>query len=351
MVLNQGHSSARGCGPDRRRPAALACRRPSRPSSAVGGRFLDVGTGVASSPRPVSALRVGVGLRSVDGLDVLARCWSWRVDGWGSSTASPNRVELRLQSVADLHRGRPSTSPGSAIFIPRPGSWSAGWSDDRPAPCVPGGWCHRCPPWRRPRVRTAMEQALMVHARGRRARRRSDRESPQAPRAARPQAGYVDVRRPRLRRTGRHDGRPRLTPDPTPAILRWWPSRAMPRGADRRRRSGKSTVAAMLAELGAVVIDADALAREVVAKGTPGLAAVVEEFGEELLGPDGELDRPAMGRLVFGDEARRGGSRRSCTRWSSSGSWSSRSRRPRTRSSCTTSRCSPRTAAAVTSTP
>ena len=69
--------------------------------------------------------------------------------------------------------------------------------------------------------------------------------------------------------------------------------------------SGKSTVAAMLTELGAVVIDADALAREVVAKGTPGLAAVVEEFGEELLGPDGELDRPAMGRLVFGDEGAR----------------------------------------------
>src|SRR6478609_1769518 len=69
--------------------------------------------------------------------------------------------------------------------------------------------------------------------------------------------------------------------------------------------SGKSTVAAMLAELGAVVIDADALAREVVAKGTPGLAAVVEEFGEELLDPDGELDRPAMGRLVFGDEPAR----------------------------------------------
>jgi dephospho-CoA kinase len=69
--------------------------------------------------------------------------------------------------------------------------------------------------------------------------------------------------------------------------------------------SGKSTVAAMLSELGAVVIDADALAREVVAKGTPGLEAVVAEFGEELLGPDGELDRPAMGRLVFGDAAAR----------------------------------------------
>jgi len=69
--------------------------------------------------------------------------------------------------------------------------------------------------------------------------------------------------------------------------------------------SGKSTVAVMLEELGAVVIDADALAREVVAKGTPGLKAVVEEFGDELLGPDGELDRPAMGRLVFNDDLAR----------------------------------------------
>ena len=69
--------------------------------------------------------------------------------------------------------------------------------------------------------------------------------------------------------------------------------------------SGKSTVSAALAEHGAVIIDADALAREVVAKGTPGLAAVVEEFGAELLGPDGELDRPAMGRLVFNDESAR----------------------------------------------
>ncbi len=69
--------------------------------------------------------------------------------------------------------------------------------------------------------------------------------------------------------------------------------------------SGKSTVSAMLEELGAVIIDADVLAREVVAKGTPGLEAVVEEFGEELLGADGELDRPAMGRLVFSDEQAR----------------------------------------------
>jgi dephospho-CoA kinase len=69
--------------------------------------------------------------------------------------------------------------------------------------------------------------------------------------------------------------------------------------------SGKSTVASMLADLGAVVIDADALAREVVAKGTPGLRSVVEEFGEGLLAPDGELDRPAMGRLVFNDDRAR----------------------------------------------
>jgi dephospho-CoA kinase len=69
--------------------------------------------------------------------------------------------------------------------------------------------------------------------------------------------------------------------------------------------SGKSSVSAILRELGAVVIDADALAREVVAKGTPGLAAVVEEFGPDLLTPEGELDRAAMGALVFGDESAR----------------------------------------------
>ncbi|KRF16064.1 dephospho-CoA kinase [Nocardioides sp. Soil796] len=69
--------------------------------------------------------------------------------------------------------------------------------------------------------------------------------------------------------------------------------------------SGKSTVSAILAELGAVIIDADALAREVVEQGTPGLAAVVAEFGDGLLTPQGDLDRPAMGRLVFGDEAAR----------------------------------------------
>ena len=69
--------------------------------------------------------------------------------------------------------------------------------------------------------------------------------------------------------------------------------------------SGKSTVAAMLVDLGAVLIDSDLLAREVVAAGTDGLAAVVAEFGPELLTPEGELDRPAMGAIVFADESRR----------------------------------------------
>jgi dephospho-CoA kinase len=69
--------------------------------------------------------------------------------------------------------------------------------------------------------------------------------------------------------------------------------------------SGKSTVAALLAELGAVVIDADLLAREVVEKGTPGLAAVVEAFGPEVLTPDGHLDRPRMGAIVFNDPEKR----------------------------------------------
>lgn len=69
--------------------------------------------------------------------------------------------------------------------------------------------------------------------------------------------------------------------------------------------SGKSTVSAILAELGAVVVDADLIAREVVARGTPGLAAVVEEFGTGLLTPEGDLDRPAMGALVFADPAAR----------------------------------------------
>lgn len=69
--------------------------------------------------------------------------------------------------------------------------------------------------------------------------------------------------------------------------------------------SGKSTVSAILAELGAVIIDGDVLAREVVQRGTPGLAQVVAAFGPEILTPEGDLDRPKLGRIVFADEAKR----------------------------------------------
>lgn len=70
--------------------------------------------------------------------------------------------------------------------------------------------------------------------------------------------------------------------------------------------TGKSVVARMLADLGAAVIDADKLAREVVAPGTAGLAAIVERFGPEVLDAAGGLDRRAVGRRVFeDDEARR----------------------------------------------
>ncbi|WP_150242621.1 dephospho-CoA kinase [Nocardiopsis quinghaiensis] len=68
--------------------------------------------------------------------------------------------------------------------------------------------------------------------------------------------------------------------------------------------SGKSAVSAGLAAYGATVIDADAIAREVVEPGTPGLAAVVAEFGEEVLTPEGRLDRPRLGEIVFADEER-----------------------------------------------
>ncbi|MFE7405868.1 dephospho-CoA kinase [Isoptericola sp. NPDC057559] len=69
--------------------------------------------------------------------------------------------------------------------------------------------------------------------------------------------------------------------------------------------AGKSVVARRLAELGAVVIDHDVLAREVVAPGTVGLEEVVAAFGDGVLADDGSLDRPALGRLVFDDAAAR----------------------------------------------
>jgi dephospho-CoA kinase len=69
--------------------------------------------------------------------------------------------------------------------------------------------------------------------------------------------------------------------------------------------SGKSTVAELLAGHGAVIVDADRIAREVVAPGTPGLAAVTAEFGTDVLTPDGALDRPRLGAVVFAEEGRR----------------------------------------------
>ena len=68
--------------------------------------------------------------------------------------------------------------------------------------------------------------------------------------------------------------------------------------------AGKSEVSRLLVEQGAVLIDADRIAREVVAPGTPGLAAIVDAFGEDVLAPDESLDRPKLGSIVFADPAK-----------------------------------------------
>jgi dephospho-CoA kinase len=69
--------------------------------------------------------------------------------------------------------------------------------------------------------------------------------------------------------------------------------------------AGKSEVSRLLVEHGAVLIDADRIAREVVEPGTPGLAAVVKAFGREVLAADGSLDRPKLGAIVFADPGKR----------------------------------------------
>ena len=69
--------------------------------------------------------------------------------------------------------------------------------------------------------------------------------------------------------------------------------------------AGKSEVSRRLAEAGAVLVDADKIAREVVEPGTEGLAAVTAEFGDAVLRADGSLDREALGEIVFADEERR----------------------------------------------
>ncbi|WP_405750310.1 dephospho-CoA kinase [Streptomyces sp. NBC_01411] len=68
--------------------------------------------------------------------------------------------------------------------------------------------------------------------------------------------------------------------------------------------AGKSEVSRLFVSYGAVLIDADRIAREVVEPGTPGLAAVVEAFGESVLAGDGSLDRPALGAIVFAEPDR-----------------------------------------------
>ncbi|MBT2390469.1 dephospho-CoA kinase [Streptomyces sp. ISL-1] len=68
--------------------------------------------------------------------------------------------------------------------------------------------------------------------------------------------------------------------------------------------AGKSEVSRLLASQGAVLIDADKIAREVVEPGTPGLAAVVDAFGPQILTPEGTLDRPGLGSIVFADSER-----------------------------------------------
>lgn len=69
--------------------------------------------------------------------------------------------------------------------------------------------------------------------------------------------------------------------------------------------SGKSTVTGRLEELGAVVVDADRIAREVVEPGRPALERIRATFGDEVIAADGTLDRPALGRIVFADAAAR----------------------------------------------
>ena len=92
---------------------------------------------------------------------------------------------------------------------------------------------------------------------------------------------------------------------PAPRTTRRPTDRALRVGLTGGIGAGKSTVAALLEERGAVVTSADEVARDVVSPGSDGLAAVVAEFGDGILAPDGSLDRSALGRLVFSDDLRR----------------------------------------------
>jgi len=104
--------------------------------------------------------------------------------------------------------------------------------------------------------------------------------------------------------------------EPSPASAGLWPSGAAGGivagmsnptliGLTGGIACGKSFVSKLLADRGAIIVDADQVARDVVAPGSPGLAEVVAAFGEGMLAPDGALDRAKLGATVFGDEAAR----------------------------------------------
>ena len=92
---------------------------------------------------------------------------------------------------------------------------------------------------------------------------------------------------------------------PAPCSTRRPTDRALRVGLTGGIGAGKSTVAALLEERGAAVTSADEVSRDVVSPGSAGLAAVVAEFGEDILASDGSLDRSALGRVVFSDDLRR----------------------------------------------
>lgn len=93
-----------------------------------------------------------------------------------------------------------------------------------------------------------------------------------------------------------------MTPDP--AVWLWHPRGVTLLALTGGIASGKSTISRILAEEGAVIVDADAIVREVQAPGSPVLAAIAAEFGDEVLLPDGSLDRPTLGARVFGHPER-----------------------------------------------
>lgn len=108
--------------------------------------------------------------------------------------------------------------------------------------------------------------------------------------------------------------------------------------------AGKSEVSRLLVSYGAVLIDADRIAREVVEPGTPGLAAVVEAFGDDILTEEGTLDRPKLGSIVFADPDRLATLNALVHPSSAPGRRNWRAVRVRATSSSTTYPCSPRTA-------